>query len=456
MAESNIEALKGLVSVEAEQGVLGGLMLDNDRWDDVALVLTADDFFSRTHQTYFREMKRLIDAGKPIDLITLTDTLDQQKTLETVGGFGYAATLSKNTPSAANIVAYSEIVARYSRARQLAALGNDLSRDVAAPRADISCILEQAEKRIIDIAEKADPEKGTSVIEGLERLLSDLEIRNQSGNGITGTPTGYDDLDTRTCGLQDSDLVLLAARPSMGKTALAMGMVMGALEQHKERIVQVYSLEQPTEQLLMRMISSLGNVELQRLKSGLLEDEDWARISHVAGLIANDWRDRLIIDDTSYLTPSMLRIRARRSARKYGKPSLIMIDYLQLMRCPDQENRTQEIAEISRSLKALAKEMKCPVLALSQLNRSLESRADKRPNNGDLRDSGALEQDADVIMFIYRDEVYNPDTEDKGLAEVIIGKQRQGPIGMVTLRFDSRFTRFESLRAPALQGGVYR
>lgn len=456
MAESNIEALKGLVSVEAEQGVLGGLMLDNDRWDDVALVLTADDFFSRTHQTYFREMKRLIDAGKPIDLITLTDTLDQQKTLETVGGFGYAATLSKNTPSAANIVAYSEIVARYSRARQLTALGNDLSRDVAAPRADISCILEQAEKRIIDIAEKAEPEKGTSVIEGLERLLSDLEIRNQSGNGITGTPTGYDDLDTRTCGLQDSDLVLLAARPSMGKTALAMGMVTGALEQQKERIVQVYSLEQPTEQLLMRMISSLGNVELQRLKSGLLEDEDWARISHVAGLIANDWRDRLIIDDTSYLTPSMLRIRARRSARKYGKPSLIMIDYLQLMRCPDQENRTQEIAEISRSLKALAKEMKCPVLALSQLNRSLESRADKRPNNGDLRDSGALEQDADVIMFIYRDEVYNPDTEDKGLAEVIIGKQRQGPIGMVTLRFDSRFTRFESLRAPALQGGVYR
>ena len=239
MAESNMEALKGLVSVEAEQGVLGGLMLDNDRWDDVALVLTADDFFSRTHQTYFREMKRLIDAGKPIDLITLTDTLDQQKTLETVGGFGYAATLSKNTPSAANIVAYSEIVARYSRARQLAALGNDLSRDVAAPRADISSILEQAEKRIIDIAEKAEPEKGTSVIVGLERLISDLEMRNQSGNGITGTPTGYDDLDTRTCGLQDSDLVLLAARPSMGKTALAMGMVTGALEQHKESVVQV-------------------------------------------------------------------------------------------------------------------------------------------------------------------------------------------------------------------------
>ncbi|MCB5303617.1 SPI-7-type island replicative DNA helicase [Yersinia bercovieri] len=455
MVDSNMEPLRGLVSVEAEQSVLGALMLDNDRWDDVALILSAEDFFSKGHQIYFRGMKRLIDAGKPIDLITLTESLGQQNQLELIGGFGYAATLSKNTPSAANIVAYSEIVAKYSRARQLAALGSDLTREVSAPRADISALLELAEKRIIDIAEKAEPEKGTSVIEGMERLISELEIRNQSPNGITGTPTGFNDLDTRTCGLQASDLVLLAGRPSMGKTALAMGMVTGALEQQKDSIVQVYSLEQPTEQLLMRMLSCLGNVELQRLKSGLLHDEDWARISGAAGLIMNEWRDRLVIDDSSYLTPTMLRIRVRRSARKYGKPSLIMVDYLQLMRCPDQENRTQEIAEISRSLKALAKEMKCPVLALSQLNRSLESRADKRPNNGDLRDSGALEQDADVIMFVYRDEVYNPDTEDKGLAEVIIGKQRQGPIGSVRLRFDNRFTRFESLQAPAIQGGGY-
>lgn len=455
MADSKMETLKGLVSVEAEQSVLGGLMLDNDRWDDVALVLCAEDFFSRSHQTYFREMKRLIDAAKPIDLITLTDALDQQKLLESVGGFGYAATLSKNTPSAANIVAYSEIVARFSRARQLAALGNDLTREVTAPRADISALLEDAEKRIIDIAEKAEPEKGTSVLDGMGRLLNDLETRNQSTDGITGTPTGFDDLDTRTCGLQESDLVLLAARPSMGKTALAMGMVTGSLGKKKDSVVQVYSLEQPTEQLLMRMLSSLGNVDLQRLKSGQLDTEDWARISSAAGVIMTEWRDRLIIDDTSYMTPAMLRIRVRRNARKFGQPSLIMIDYLQLMRCPDQENRTQEIAEISRSLKALAKEMKCPVLALSQLNRSLESRADKRPNNGDLRDSGALEQDADVIMFIYRDEVYNPDSDDKGQAEIIIGKQRQGPIGTVRLQFDSRFTRFGSLQAPVVQGRGY-
>ncbi|MDR3430705.1 MAG: SPI-7-type island replicative DNA helicase [Rouxiella aceris] len=455
MADSNMELLRGLVSVEAEQSVLGGVMLDNDRWDDVATIVSAEDFFSKSHQLYFREMKRLIEAGKPIDLITLTDSLQQQGKLEQVGGFGYAATLSKNTPSAANIVAYSEIVARFSRARKLAALGSDLTREVSLPRANIPAIMEDAERRIIDIAEKAEPEKGTSVIEGLERLLNDLEIRNQSGNGITGTPTGFDDLDTSTCGLQSSDLVLLAGRPSMGKTALAMGMVTGALEQREDSVVQVYSLEQPTEQLLMRMLASLGNVELQRLKSGLLDEEDWARISHAAGIIANEWHDRLVIDDTGGLTPAMLRIRARRSARKHGKPALIMVDYLQLMRCPDQENRTQEIAEISRSLKALAKEMKCPVLALSQLNRQLESRADKRPNNGDLRDSGALEQDADVIMFVYRDEVYNPDTEDKGLAEVIIGKQRQGPIGTVRLRFDNRFTRFESLKAPVVQGGKY-
>jgi len=249
--------------------------------------------------------------------------------------------------------------------------------------------------------------------------------------------------------------VLLAARPSMGKTALAMGMVTGALEKQKDSVVQVYSLEQPTEQLLMRMLSSLSHVELQRLKSGQLDEEDWTRISGAACLIMTEWRERLIIDDTSYMTPAMLRIRVRRNARKYGKPSLIMIDYLQLMRCPDQENRTQEIAEISRSLKALAKEMKCPVLALSQLNRSLESRADKRPNNGDLRDSGALEQDADVIMFIYRDEVYNADSDDKGQAEIIIGKQRQGPIGTVRLQFDSRFTRFGSLQTPVVQGGKY-
>ncbi|CFU95070.1 SPI-7-type island replicative DNA helicase [Yersinia pseudotuberculosis] len=447
MSDSKGELLRGLVSVEAEQSVLGGLMLDNDRWDDIALILSVEDFFSKAHQIYFREMKRLIDAGKPIDLLTLTDFLKQQEQLELVGGFAYAAELSKNTPSAANIVAYSEIVARFSRARQLVTLGSDITREATAPRADIAEIMEKAEKRIIDIAEKSEPEKAVSLIEGMERLITQLELRNQSGNGITGTPTGFVELDASTCGLQNSDLILLAGRPSMGKTALAMSMVVGALQGREGSVVQVYSLEQPTEQLLMRMISSLGRIELQRLKSGLLDDEDWARISHASSIMVGEWRDRLIIDDTGSLTPAMLRIRARRNARKNGPPALIMLDYLQLMRCPRQENCTQEIAEISRSLKALAKEMKCPVLALSQLNRSLEQRADKRPNNGDLRDSGALEQDADVIMFVYRDEVYNVSTEDQGIAEIIIGKQRQGPIGTVRVRFDSRYTRFDDIKS---------
>ncbi len=447
MSDSKGELLRGLVSVEAEQSVLGCLMLDNDRWDDIALILSVEDFFSKAHQIYFREMKRLIDAGKPIDLLTLTDFLKQQEQLELVGGFAYAAELSKNTPSAANIVAYSEIVARFSRARQLVTLGSDITREATAPRADIAEIMEKAEKRIIDIAEKSEPEKAVSLIEGMERLITQLELRNQSGNGITGTPTGFVELDASTCGLQNSDLILLAGRPSMGKTALAMSMVVGALQGREGSVVQVYSLEQPTEQLLMRMISSLGRIELQRLKSGLLDDEDWARISHASSIMVGEWRDRLIIDDTGSLTPAMLRIRARRNARKNGPPALIMLDYLQLMRCPRQENRTQEIAEISRSLKALAKEMKCPVLALSQLNRSLEQRADKRPNNGDLRDSGALEQDADVIMFVYRDEVYNVSTEDQGIAEIIIGKQRQGPIGTVRVRFDSRYTRFDDIKS---------
>ncbi|MFV8799858.1 DnaB-like helicase N-terminal domain-containing protein, partial [Yersinia sp. LJYL362] len=274
MAESKIDSLRGLVSVEAEQAVLGGLMLDNDRWDDIALILKAEDFFGKAHQIYFREMKCLIDAAKPIDLLTLTNALEHQGQLELVGGFAYAAELSKNTPSAANIVAYSEIVARFSRARQLASLGYDITHEITAPRADIAAIMEKAEKQIIAIAEQSEPEKAVSLIDGMESMLTQLELRTQSDDGVTGTPTGFIELDASTCGFQDSDLILLAGRPSMGKTALAMSMVIGALQGRENSVVQVYSLEQPTEQLLMRMVSSLGGIELQRLKNGLLDDKD--------------------------------------------------------------------------------------------------------------------------------------------------------------------------------------
>lgn len=443
-------AITGLFSKDAEQSVLGGLMLDNDCWDEVLLLVSTDDFYFDVHRKIFREMARLISAGKPIDLITLSEGIESQneKGLEQFGGFAYLAELSKNTPSAANIVAYCEIVAKYSQARQLAKIGADITATVTKPGADIARVMEDAEQKITRLAERAEPQQAQTLIDGMTKLLTELERRFNIPDGITGVHTGFDEFDELTSGLQAGDLVLIAARPSMGKTAFLLCLFLNLLMKKVDTRGQFFSLEQPTEQILMRMVSSVGNVELSRLKSGQMDDEDWARVSQAYAMFM-DMESRLIIDDTSDLTPTMLRIRARRNARRYGAPSIIGIDYLQLMRAPDQENRTQEISEISRSLKALAKEMVCPVVALSQLNRALESRQDKRPNNGDLRESGALEQDADLIVFIYRDEVYHPDTEDKGLAEIIISKQRQGPLGTIKLQFEGRFTRFSQPESSA-------
>ncbi|MFP1923845.1 SPI-7-type island replicative DNA helicase [Lonsdalea quercina] len=447
----NPRNIPGLYSSDAEQSVIGGLMLDNDLWDEIALRLSTDDFFHKVHKVIFQEMTRLVSAGKPIDLITLTESIESRgkDALEQLGGFAYLAELAKNTPSAANIVAYSDIVARYSRGRQLSAIGAEITESVRKPGTDIERVMETAEHRITQLAERAEPEQATTLLDGMEKLLIELERRCNVPDGITGTPTGFAELDAMTSGLQAGDLIIIAARPSMGKTALLINLLLNSLLQKLDARGQFYSLEQPTEQILMRMVASLGNVDLSNLKSGLMDDEDWARVSNAYATMTEDLKDRLIIDDTGSLTPAMLRIRARRNARRYGHPSVIGLDYLQLMRCPDQENRTQEIAEISRSLKALAKEMGCPVVALSQLNRQLENRADKRPNNGDLRDSGALEQDADVIVFIYRDEVYHEDTEDKGIAEIIVSKQRQGPIGTIRLQYEGRYTRFNALTAQA-------
>lgn len=443
--------IPGLVSRDAEQCVIGGLMLDNHSWDDVALLINAEDFSYSVHRVIFHEMTRLVSAGRPIDLVTLAESIESRgkDKLDQIGGFAYLAELSKNIPSAANIVPYSEIVAKYSRARQLAAIGTEITDSVKAPGADIALVMEEAEQKITRLAERAEPQQAVTIVDGLEKLFIELERRCNTPDGITGAPTGFDDFDAMTSGLQAGDLILIAARPSMGKTAFLISLMLNSLIKKAGSFGQFYSLEQPTEQILMRMISSLGSVELQRLKSGQMDEEDWARVSSASGLLLSDLKERLIIDDSSGLSPAMLRIRARRNARRYGHPSIIGLDYLQLMRCPGQENRTQEIAEISRSLKALAKEMGCPVVALSQLNRQLESRADKRPNNGDLRDSGALEQDADVIVFIYRDEVYNENSHDKGVAEVIISKQRQGPTGTVRLQFEGRYTRFADVSYPA-------
>lgn len=388
----------------------------------------------------------VVAAGRPIDLITLAESIENRgkDALEQLGGFAYLAELSKNTPSAANIVAYCDIVARYSQGRQLVAIGAEITETVKASGADIGAVMETAEQKITRLAERSEPQQAVTLLDGMEKLLTELERRCNVPDGITGTPTGFEDFDAMTSGLQAADLILIAARPSMGKTAFLISLILNSLLKKADTHAQFYSLEQPTEQILMRMVASLGSVDLTHLKNGQMDDEEWARVSNASSLLMGDLKDRLIIDDTGSLTPAMLRIRARRNARRYGHPSVIGLDYLQLMRCPDQENRTQEIAEISRSLKALAKEMGCPVVALSQLNRQLESRADKRPNNGDLRDSGALEQDADVIVFIYRDEVYHENTEDKGVAEIIVSKQRQGPIGTIRLQYEGRYTRFSA------------
>ncbi|CFQ34457.1 SPI-7-type island replicative DNA helicase [Yersinia bercovieri] len=432
-------------SVEAEQSVLGGLMLDNDRWDDIATVISAESFFSRPHQLIFSAMKKLLEQGKPIDLITVTESIEQQGQLEQAGGFAYLAELSKNTPSAANVVAYAEYVASYGQKRQLLSLGHDLVGQASDARTDLAKLLEDTERRLFSIEEQHSSDSIADMPTVLESYLERLEQRCSNPDDIVGTPTGFEQLDELTTGLQSGDLILVAGRPSMGKTALGLAMCEGALNGRVSQSVQIYSLEMPTEQLLSRFIAMLGRVPLQNLRNGNMNDEHWGRVSAAIKILLTDWKSRLLIDDSSYMTPSILRSRIRKNVRKHGTPSLILLDYLQLMRCPRQENRTQEIAEISRSLKVLAKEIGCPVVALSQLNRSLENRPDKRPNNGDLRDSGALEQDADVIMFIYRDELYDDKTPDKGIAEIIIGKQRNGPIGTVKVQYQSEITRFESI-----------
>ncbi|MDE9460166.1 SPI-7-type island replicative DNA helicase [Xenorhabdus bovienii] len=431
----------------AEVSVLGGLVLENERWDSVVQLLVADDFYFPAHRIIFQAIAELSEKNCPFDLITLTDRLTQRGQIDRACGFAYVAEVCKNTPSAANIEEYARIVAEKSRLRQLLALGKSLSADVFQPNIQSDTLIEQAESQLFNLAEKGSTRQHQemTLLLGADSLIAHLE-RIQGAQGITGTPTGFQDLDEKTCGLQAGDLILLAARPSMGKTALGLACCLGALRHRDDAVVQIFSLEMPAAQLMLRLTAMEGGISLSALRSGMLDDEQWGRISQSLDQFAR-WDQRLVIDDCSHQTPALLRARARRYTRKYGKPALIMVDYLQLMSAPGQENRTQEIADISRNLKALGKELGCPVLALSQLNRQVENRSDKRPNNGDLRDSGSLEQDADLILHLYRDEVYHPDTPDTGTAEIIIGKQRQGPTGVVRVGFDGQYTRFSDLSA---------
>ncbi|WP_394204369.1 replicative DNA helicase [Shewanella waksmanii] len=440
-------------SIEAEQSVLGGLMLDSDAWDKVAEKVVKDDFYSRAHGMIFTAMESLVAAGQPIDLITVSEQLEVEDQLEDAGGFAYLGEIAKNTPSAGNILSYADIVRERAVVREMIKVANEIADAGFNPEGrDSSELLDLAESKVFKIAEqRANANEGPEGIKTiLEKTVDKIEeLYNNPHNGVTGVSSGFGDLDNMTAGFQSGDLIIVAARPSMGKTTFAMNLCEQAAL-HEDKPVLIFSLEMPSEQIMMRMLASLGRVDQTKIRTGQLDDDDWARVSSTMGIMLE--QGKMYIDDGSGLTPTEVRSRARRIAREYGGLSMIMIDYLQLMQVPAlSDNRTLEIAEISRSLKALAKELEIPVIALSQLNRSLEQRADKRPVNSDLRESGSIEQDADLIMFIYRDEVYNDDSEDKGTAEIIIGKQRNGPIGRVRLTFQGQFSRFDNYAGPQFE-----
>jgi replicative DNA helicase len=440
-------------SIDAEQSVLGALMLDNGAWDQVADRVAGPDFYRHSHALIFAAIASLAEGNEPFDVVTLSEWLENRQQLDEVGGLAYLGELAKNTPSAANIKAYAGIVRERAVLRDLIRAGSSLA-DMAyyTEGRTTSELLDEAERRVFEIAERGASSRGgfTPLKDLLVKAVDRIDALFQQDNPITGIATGFSDLDEMTSGLQRSDLVIVAGRPSMGKTSFAMNMAEHAAIRDKIPVA-VFSMEMPGEQLAMRLMSSLGRIDQHKVRTGKLGDDDWPRLTSSVGLLAEA---PVFIDDTPALTPTELRARARRLKREHDL-GLIVIDYLQLMQVPGGgENRATEISEISRSLKALAKELHLPIIALSQLNRSLEQRPNKRPVMSDLRESGAIEQDADVILFIYRDEVYNEDSPDKGTAEIIVGKQRNGPIGKVRLTFLGEYTRFENF-SPETYGGEY-
>jgi len=430
-------------SVEAEQAVLGGLMLGSQAWDDIADRVKAVDFYRSEHRAIFQVIAALIKRNTPIDVLTVTEALRTTQHLDEAGGEVYLFELAKNTPTVANILAYADIVRERSVLRQLVQVATEIAESAFIFNGQSSTeLLDTAERKIFAIAEQHVTHEGpVNVKQLLAKAIDKVDTLYHSGQTITGLGTGYHDLDELTSGLQPADLVIVAGRPSMGKTMFSMNIAEHAALQSGKPVL-VFSMEMPGESLAMRMISSLGRVDQHRLRTGKLKEEDWPRIHSTLGLLADT---PLFIDDTPALTPTELRARARRLARETGQLGLIVVDYLQLMQSQSfKENRTAEISDISRTLKALAKELQVPIIALSQLNRGLEQRADKRPVMSDLRESGAIEQDADLILFIYRDEVYNEDSREKGVAEIIVAKQRNGPIGKIKLTFLGQYMRFEN------------
>ena len=433
-------------SIEAEQAVLGGLMLAPEAYDRINDKLTANDFYRRDHQLIYRAIAELAEKNRPFDAVTLGEWFESQGHMDLVAGGAYLVELASTTPSAANIAAYAEIVRDKAVMRQLIEVGTEIVNDAFQPEGKESDeMLAIAEQKVFAIAEQGA--RGRTDFVALNDALPDafevLRVRSESGGTVTGLPTGYTEFDMMTAGLQPTDLVILAARPAMGKTTFALNIAEYAAIKSK-KAVAVFSMEMSAGQLAMRLISSVGRINATRLRTGQLEDEDWSRVTSAIRILKD--QAKVFIDDTPGLSPDVLRSKARRLKREHDL-GLIVIDYLQLMSVPgNNENRATEISEISRSLKGLAKELNVPVIALSQLNRSLETRTDKRPVMADLRESGAIEQDADMIVFIYRDDYYNKETSpDKGLAEIIIGKQRSGPTGSCKLRFFGEYTRFDNL-----------
>lgn len=442
-------------SLDAEQSVLGGLMLDNKAWDRIVDRLSEADFYRNEHRIIFRAIYELAKRNTPFDVLTVAEALKNVNELENSGSEVYLFELAKNTPSAANITAYADIVRERSVLRQLIDVAHDVVNSAFNPEGRISTeLLDEAEQKIFKIAEQkardGGPVKISTLLAGATEKIDELF---HSDTPITGLSTGFNDLDDMTSGLQVGDLVIIAGRPSMGKTVLAMNMAEHAAIKAAKPIL-VFSMEMPGESLAMRLMSSLGRIDQNKVRSGKLTDDDWPRLTSAVSMLSEA---SLFIDDTPALSPNEMRARARRLAREHGELGLIVIDYLQLMQVPGhKENRTMEISEISRSLKTMAKELNVPVIAISQLNRGLEQRTDRRPVMSDLRESGAIEQDADLIMFIYRDEVYNPESLDKGKAEIIIAKQRNGPIGRVTLTFLGQYTRFENFLSNNYVEGPFR
>ncbi len=432
-------------SLEAEQSVLGGLLIRGEAWDTVADLVTESDFFQPRHRHIYAKMAALVDAEQPIDVVTLAEALDKSDQLDDCGGIAYLAELAGNTPAVANIRAYAEVVRERATLRSLIEAAQRIADSGFHPDGRNSAdLLDAAEREIMQISEDRPKEGGPQAVNPLlSKAVDRIDELFRSDAALTGLSTGFKELDEMTSGLQKSDLVIVAARPSMGKTTFAMNLVEHAVL-NDDRPMVVFSMEMPAEQLMMRMLSSIGRIDQTKVRTGKLDQEDWPKLSAAV----NKLKDRpLFIDDTPALTPTEVRSRTRKIAREHGDIGMIMLDYLQLMQVAGRggEGRTAEISEISRSLKGIAKEFNCPVVALSQLNRALEQRPNKRPVNSDLRESGAIEQDADVIMFIYRDEVYNEETDQKGVAEIIIGKQRNGPIGTARLAFIGKYTRFDNL-----------